>query len=161
MTMPVIRPIAIGDNQAIADIIRNSLVEFKANRPGTAYFDRSTDALFEFFQKPRCQYLVAESGGQILGGAGIYPTDHLPADTCELVKMYLLPEARNLGLGSRMIRQCLDFATSAAYKNVYLETMPELSKAVSVYERFGFTYLDGPMGQTEHFGCSIWMIKHL
>jgi len=39
--------------------------------------------------------------------------------------------------------------------------MPELRKAVSVYEKFGFTYLTGPMGNTGHFGCDVWMIKEL
>jgi len=39
--------------------------------------------------------------------------------------------------------------------------MPELKKAVSVYEKFGFTYLDGPMGNSGHNGCDIWMIKHM
>ena len=47
------------------------------------------------------------------------------------------------------------------YKKVYLETMPELGKAVSVYEQFGFQYLNGPMGNTGHFGCDVWMIKEL
>ncbi len=30
--------------------------------------------------------------------------------------------------------------------------MPELRKAMSVYEKFGFKYLDGPLGNTGHFG---------
>jgi putative acetyltransferase len=47
------------------------------------------------------------------------------------------------------------------YTQVYLETMPELKKAVRVYEKFGFTYLTGPMGNSGHNGCDIWMIKTL
>ena len=39
--------------------------------------------------------------------------------------------------------------------------MPELGKAVSVYEKFGFAYLTGAMGNTGHFGCDVWMIKDL
>jgi putative acetyltransferase len=36
-------------NTAIAAIIRAALEEFGANKPGTVYFDSSTDALYELF----------------------------------------------------------------------------------------------------------------
>ena len=37
--------------------------------------------------------------------------------------------------------------------------MPELKQALSVYEKFGFEYLKGPMGNSGHTGCSLWMLK--
>lgn len=97
----------------------------------------------------------------MVGGAGIYPTDALPEATCELVKMYLKPEARGLGLGRMLIEKCLVVAKDMGYKQVYLESMPELQKALSVYEKFGFEYLKGPMGNSGHTGCSRWMLKIL
>jgi putative acetyltransferase len=39
--------------------------------------------------------------------------------------------------------------------------MPELKRAISVYEKFNFTYLQEPMGNTGHHGCSVWMKKTL
>lgn len=154
----LIRPIQPSDNAEIASVIRRSLEEFGANRPGTVYFDESTDHLFELFQpKPGSAYFVAEKNSQILGGAGYYPTQGLPNETCELVKMYLKPEARGLGLGRKLIQFCLTNARNAGYTSIYLETMPELNKAISVYEKFGFTYLNGPMGNSGHNGCDVWM----
>src|SRR5689334_1554912 len=100
-----IRPIQPEDNPALALIIRNTLAEFGANRPGTVYFDPTTDALFELFRQPRSAYFVALQNGHIMGGAGIYPSDGLPGDTCELVKMYLVPEARGKGLGKLLIER--------------------------------------------------------
>ena len=161
MTMPVIRDIRVSDNVAMASILRNTLVEFNVKLEGTAYYDKSTDDLFSFFRYPASKYFIAELDGKVVGGGGIYPTKHLPEGTCELVKMYLLPEVRNIGLGSRLIKECLEFAKTAGYKQVYIETMPELQKAVSLYKKFGFEDLDGPMGITEHYGCSIWMLKIL
>lgn len=158
----IIRHIEPKDNAAMANVIRRSLEEFGANRPGTVYYDDSTDHLFELFQsEPLSEYFIAEKDGVLLGGAGIYPTDALPEGTCELVKMYLTPSARGLGLGRTMIAKCLEAAKNKGFTSVYLETMPELKKAVSVYEKFGFTYLDGPMGNSGHNGCDIWMIKHI
>jgi len=156
-----IRPIQPSDNPIIAKIIRDTLTEFGANHPGTVYYDPTTDALFELFQKERSAYNIAEADGRIVGGGGIYPTDGLPADTCELVKMYLLPEARGTGLGSQLITKCLKQAKENGFSNVYLETMNELKAALKVYARMGFTYLDGPMGNSGHFGCPLWMIKEL
>lgn len=157
----LIRKIEPADNATIASIIRGSLAEFGANHPGTVYYDSSTDHLYEVFRQPGSIYLVAEEEGLILGGAGIYPTEGLPPGTAELVKMYLIPQARKKGLGSRLITACIEFAREQGYNQVYLETMPELSRAMTVYERFGFEYLKGPMGNSGHFGCHVWMLLNL
>jgi putative acetyltransferase len=154
-----IRKIKPSDNPQLASIIRNALAEFGANKPGTVFYDDTTDHLYELFQKPRSIYFVAEQDGEILGGAGIYPSDGLPEGTCELVKMYLKPATRGLGLGRKLIEECLEFAKAFGYVQVYIETMPELRKALSVYEKFGFEYLNGPLGNTGHFGCDVWMLK--
>lgn len=156
-----IRNIQPSDNAALAGIVKNTLAEFGANHPGTVYYDPSTDALYELFQKKGAVYYVAELNDEIVGGGGIYPTDGLPGDTCELVKMYLLPKARGMNLGKTMIEKCMAFAKEAGYKNVYLETMPELKQALNVYAKYGFDYLKGPMGNSGHTGCSLWMLKKI
>ena len=46
-----IRPILPSDNASIAKIIRSSLEEFGANKPGTVYSDVTTDHLYELFQE--------------------------------------------------------------------------------------------------------------
>lgn len=156
-----IRFIQPADNPALAKIVRDTLAEFGANHPGTVYYDPTTDALYELFQKEGAGYFVATIDDKIVGGGGIYPTDGLPNDTCELVKMYLLSEARGLGLGKTLIEKNLSFAKEKGYKHVYLETMPELKQALNVYAKFGFEYLKGPMGNSGHTGCSLWMLKKI
>ena len=157
-----LRPIKQQDNSAMAAVIRTTLTEFDAAKPGTVYYDESTDHLFELFQnKPRSIYHVAEWNGEIIGGGGIYPSPGLPDDTCELVKMYILRKVRGIGLGRLLIQKSIDFAAAAGYANIYLETMPELKQALNTYTKFGFEYLDGPMGDTGHFGCELWMKKKL
>lgn len=158
----IIRTIQQNDNTALAKIVRDTLAEFGANHPGTVYYDSSTDHLFEVFNStPTSTYFIAEKDGKIIGGAGIYPTNALPQATCELVKMYLLPEARGIGLGRMLIEKCISTAKQSGYKQIYLESMPELRKALSVYEKFGFEYLTAPMGRSGHTGCSLWMLKKL
>ena len=153
-----IRTIQPEDNAALAKIVRDTLAEFGANHPGTVYYDPTTDHLFELFQKEKSIYYVALINNELVGGAGIFPSNGLPLDTCELVKMYLLPAARGIGLGKELIQRSLAFAREAGYKKVYLESMPELTKALGIYEKFGFKYLNRPMGNTGHHGCDRWML---
>jgi putative acetyltransferase len=156
-----IRTIEQNDDEALAKLVRNTLKEFGANRPGTVYYDESTDHLFEVFQTPRSIYFIGELNKEIVGGGGIYPTLGLPADTCELVKMYLYPYVRGIGLGRLLIQKCIDYAKEAGYEHIYLETMPELQQALKAYEKLGFTYINHPMGNSGHFGCDLWMLKQL
>ncbi len=155
-------PIQQQHNAFIATIIRTALEEFDANKPGTVYFDKTTDALFELFQAtPNSQYFVAIHQNNVIGGAGFFPTEGLPNNTCELVKMYVHPSARNIGLGKKMIQHCMNVANKSGYQKMYLETLPELYKAVKVYENFGFNYLNSPLGNSGHTDCNIWMIKDI
>lgn len=158
----VIRSIQPGDNAALATIIRSVLEEFGANKPGTVYYDRETDHLYELFSHtPRSIYQVVEIEGEIAGGAGVFPTPALPEGTCELVKMYLLPQARGKGIGKALIERAFELAKQLGYRRMYLETMPELRTAIGMYEKMGFTYLSQPMGCSGHNGCDIWMEREL
>ena len=157
----VIRPIEPGDNKAIAAIVRDTLVEFGANHPGTVFFDPTTDHLYELFRKDKSAYWVVEDPLGIAGGGGIFPTKGLPADTCELVKLYLLPRSRGRGIGKKLLETCHNEALKYGFRKIYLETMPELTIAVPLYEKMGYQYLEGPMGESGHFGCAIHMIKSL
>lgn len=156
-----IRPIEPGDNEALAKVIRAALAEFGANKPGTVYFDPTTDELFELFRTPGSFYYVATIDEIIVGGCGIFPTENLPQGTCELVKLYLAKEARGTGLGKQLMEISLSWAKDNGYTQVYLESMPELAKAVSIYEKVGFKSLDHPLGNSGHCGCDIWMLKEL
>ena len=160
MSSPIIiRQIELRDNEALAKVIRTALAEFGANKPGTVYFDPTTDHLFELFQVPGAVYFIAEQAGNLLGGGGIYPTNGLPDKTCELVKLYLDAAARGTGLGKQLLLKAMDWAKENGYNQVYLESMPELAKAVSIYENVGFTRINQPLGNSGHDGCDIWMTK--
>jgi putative acetyltransferase len=157
----LLRTIQEPDNPLLAKIIREALAEFGANRPGTVYFDDTTDRLFELFQKKGSIYFVVTHQDKVLGGAGIFPLEGLAGKTCELVKMYLSPKSRGSGIGKRLLTQCLDYAKAFGYQQVYIETMPELTIAIGMYTQFGFRFLKSPLGSTGHFGCEVWMLKDL
>jgi putative acetyltransferase len=160
-TMSSFRQLRPHDNPLIAQIIRDTLSEFGAAKPGTVYFDPTTDDLHGLFQQPLAHYLIAENDGVVVGGCGIFPTPGLPCGYCELVKLYLTPAARGKGIGKRLILCCLEKARELGFSSVYLESMDELRHAVALYEHLGFQHMGAPLGRSGHFGCSIWMAMSL
>ncbi|RYF91805.1 MAG: GNAT family N-acetyltransferase [Chitinophagaceae bacterium] len=156
-----ISPIGPEHNAALAVIIRSALMEFDAAKPGTVYYDTTTDDLAALFSRKGSEYFVLMNNGEVCGGAGYFPTEELPANTCELVKLYLSPKSRGKGLGKMLMQHCEKAAYAAGYRHVYLETMQELTIAVPLYEKLGYRYLQSPLGRSGHCGCEIWMLKDL
>lgn len=157
----IVRPIEQKDNKNIAELIRKVFREFKIDMPGTVYTDPTTDDLFTLFQTPRSAYWIAEENGTILGGCGIFPTKGLPDGCAELVKFYVSADARGKGIGNLLMQKSIDSAKELGFTQLYLESFQELSKAVSMYIRSGFTNLPHALGNSGHFACTIWMIKDL
>jgi putative acetyltransferase len=155
------RPIVREDNTKIAEVIRTVFREFKIDRPGTVYTDPTTDDLFSLFQKNGSAYWIAEDAGSIVGGCGIYPTNGLPEGCVELVKFYVAAEYRGKGVGNMLMQRSIETAQEFGYTQIYLESFPELSKAVSMYVRSGFVQIDHALGNSGHYACNLWMVKDL
>ena len=149
------------DNKELADLIRSVFREFKIDRPGTVYYDPTTDHLHELFTTPGSVYWIAEADGTMAGGCGIYPTPGLPEGCADLVKLYLLSVWRGKGIGRMLMEKCFESALQLGYRQLYLESLPELKKAVSMYLKSGFRHIPHALGNSGHFGCNIWMVKEL
>jgi putative acetyltransferase len=161
MSTANIRPILKKDIQPIAELIRSVLVEFGVPKIGTAYEDKSLDNLYAYYQKPRAYYFVIENNGAILGGGGVAQLENFDGNICELQKMYFHPDIRGRGLGKEMIELCLDKAIKFRYDHCYLETMTYMRTAQKIYQKYGFNYIEGPMGNTGHYSCPVHMLKDL
>lgn len=157
----LIRPIQATDNAEIARIIKSVLTEFGANKPGTVFTDPTTDQLFELFQTTNSSYFIALENDKMIGGCGIFPTKGLPAGCVELVKLYITAEWRGKGIGYQLMQKCIAHAQALNFKEIYLETLPELHIAVGLYENMGFQYLEQPYGDSGHFACDLWLSKKI
>jgi putative acetyltransferase len=156
-----VRPIEKKDDQALAKIIRASLTEFGVPEIGTVYSDPTTDHLSALFETAGSSYFVAEEDGNLIGGCGIYPTPGLPSGCAELVKLYLTTTSRGKGLGKLLMDTCFNSAKELGYTQLYLESFPQLDKAVSMYLKAGFSHLPGALGNSGHHACTVWMMKSL
>jgi putative acetyltransferase len=157
----IFRTLLPTDNIEMAQIIRASLKSHGLDIPGTVYTDPTTDNLFELFREPKAIYFVAEDQGRLLGGCGIFPTKGLSEGYAELVKLYLVDDARGKGLGRKLMETSLKWAKEQGYTHIYLETFNELASAVGLYQKLGFQNLPAPLGESGHHACEIWMLKAL
>jgi putative acetyltransferase len=157
----VIRQVEKQDEPHLAALIRTVFEEHKAPTVGTVYSDPTTDHLYDLFQADRAILWVAAVNGELVGCCGVYPTEGLPKDTAELVKFYILSKARGIGIGKQLMEKAISSAMEFGYRNIYLESMPEFAKAVSMYTKLGFKMLDHAMGNSGHTSCNIWMLKRI
>ena len=156
-----IEPITQADDAQIAAIIRAVMPEFGASGCGFAINDPEVDWMSRAYAGPRSAYFVLRRDGRVLGGGGVAPLEGGDSDTCELRKMYFLPEARGLGAGAAMMERCLEAARTFGFRRCYLETLTGMDAAMRLYERSGFRRIDGPMGATGHGGCNTFYLRDL
>ena len=157
----LIREIQQKDNESIAKVIRDIFHELDAPKVGTAYADPILDTLYEVYQAPRSKYYVVEKEGKVVGGCGVAPLENGDTEVCELQKMYFAPEIRGTGFAEKIIEKCLEFAKTQGFEICYLETLSFMTTAQKLYKRIGFEKIDGPMGNTGHNSCEVWMTKKL
>ena len=101
---------------------------------------------------------MIEESGRVLGGGGISSFTCSLGACCELQKMYMLPEARGKGWGSKLIDKLLLEAKNMSYQFCYLETLKSMSQAVSLYQQKGFELLESPLGDSGHNACDEWYL---
>ncbi len=155
-----LREIEARDNRGIEQVIRSCLIEFGANHAGTAWADPDLGRFSEIYVEEGCKYWVAEDEtGKIVAGVGIGRLDGA-SDICELQKMYCLPEARGTGISRQLMDTALDYA-GRYYRQVYLETMENMTAAQRMYKRYGFYRVPGPLGATGHYCCDVCLMKDL
>jgi GNAT superfamily N-acetyltransferase len=88
------------------------------------------------FKQGREQCWVAEQAGRIMGGVFICEED---AETARLRLLYVEPDARGLGIGMALVRQCTEFARAAGYSRIVLMTHAVLDSARKLYVAEGYT----------------------
>lgn len=97
-----------------------------------AKFIRNFDPKYE-----RCW--IAEHHGQRVGSAFIVRENE---DTARLRLLIVDPSARGLGIGQRLVAECIRFARQKRYKTLTLWTNDNLVAARHIYQSVGFELVD-------------------
>jgi GNAT superfamily N-acetyltransferase len=60
------------------------------------------------------------------------------ATTVELKRIFVLPEARGMGLAQQLIKTLEDWAILQSYQKVVLETLYKQHEAIALYQKMGY-----------------------
>lgn len=95
--------------------------------------DRLTETYFNELQPGG--FWVAELDQRIVGMVGVLP---IGADVAEVRRLRVAPDARRMGIGTKLMEQALGFCRDHAFLKVILDTRIEREPAIRLFEKFGF-----------------------
>lgn len=131
-----VRQAGVADQPEIKAVIEAVLEEFGITADPCGQQDADLDDLAGWYPPPRGLFEVIEDDhGRILGCGGVHPLDE---NSCELRKLYFLPELRGYGVGSAMLDRLVKFARQAGFTRMELETASVLHAAIALYQARGF-----------------------
>lgn len=99
------------------------------------------------FKPARERCWIAEMNGEIVGSVFVVQV----SETIAKLRLLLVePRARGLGLGSRLVEECIRFARRSGYAKMVLWTQSVLVEARHIYQKAGFTLVE--QGAHHSFG---------
>jgi DNA-binding MarR family transcriptional regulator/ribosomal protein S18 acetylase RimI-like enzyme len=87
------------------------------------------------YDPSRERFWLAEVDGERAGCVFCVRRDDI---TAQLRLLLVEPDARGLGIGSRLVGECVEFARAAGYRRMVLWTNDVLGAARRIYQRAGF-----------------------
>jgi GNAT superfamily N-acetyltransferase len=81
-----------------------------------------------------------------VGCVGLRPLED--AHACEMKRLYVVPQARTFGLGKTLTEAIIEAAKELGYSNLFLDTLPTMGAAASLYQRMGFRRIEAYYGPT-------------
>lgn len=109
----------------------------------------------ENFDSKRERCWLAEQDGNIIGSVMLVKKTEAVA---KLRLLYVEPSARGLGVGGRLVQECIRFAREVKYRKITLWTNSMLLAARRIYKREGFRLISTD-GDFETWDLNLWSNK--
>lgn len=110
------------------------------------------------YAPPSGALLLAMDGGVPIGCVAMRPLD-ITAHDAEMKRLYVSPGARGAGVGRRLVEALVDRARGQGYRDLYLDTLPEMGVAQRLYRALGFeetsAYVHNPVPGSKFFRLTL------
>ena len=87
---------------------------------------------------PSGELILAKRGDHVLGCIALKP---LAPGVAEIKRLFVRPKARKGGVGKTLVEAALMAAKQLGYREVKLDTLPEMAAAIALYKSFGFALI--------------------
>jgi len=149
----VIRRASREDAQAIAEVLRQSFLEFKPLYTDGGFAATTPDAEQVVVRMREGPVWVALREGALLGTVAA----SVKGDSVYIRGMAVLPAARRSGAGAALLHHVEEWAARKGYNRLFLSTTPFLASAIQLYERLGFQRTDD--GFHDLFGTPLFTME--
>ena len=125
------------------DTARRLFAEYAASLDidlGFQDFASELEGLPGEYVSPSGALLLAMEGEEAVGCVALRPFE--PSFVAEIKRLYVVPAARDRGLGVRLAEAALSAARAAGYALVRLDTLSSMQAAQRLYEGLGFSDID-------------------
>lgn len=110
-------------------------------------FDTEIDNPLYKYSAPNGALFIAYYNAIPVGCIALQPLQE--AQTCEMKRLYVEPQYRNLKIGDALVKVLLQEAQLLGYTTMKLDTLERLQAAIQLYQKFGFemvtAYYDNPL----------------
>ncbi len=139
----LIETISAETEPQMRDLIHRNLQGYEEAGSVLAATFRRLGNLLDIYVAEGSRFFVIRDmrqNGTCIGGAGIGSLHGLPPSEGlgEVRDLVLEEKYRGQGLGSRLLKRCVEEAKILGYKRLYLETTPQMENAQKLFIRFGF-----------------------
>ena len=103
-----------------------------------AYLDNTFNEINLYFP-PRGRLLLARETHRLVGIGFLKPIEN---NTCEIKRMYVLPDQRGKGLGKALLTRLIAEAKDVGYTRILLDSACYMKSAHALYRSMGFTEIE-------------------
>lgn len=119
-------------------------------------FENELAGLPGSYAPPSGALLIARAGGR---AAGCVAVRRLAEGVCEMKRLYVRPAFRGRGLGRALAQAIMAEAAGLGYRRMRLDTLADMTEAVSLYSSLGFTeipaYYRNPIKGARYYQCEL------
>lgn len=99
-------------------------------------FAQEVDALPGVYGPPGGEILLAKRGDHVLGCIALKPLE--PPRIAEIKRLFVRTQMRGIGVGKALVETAIDTARRLGYREIKLDTLPQMEGAIALYRHYGF-----------------------